>query len=44
MLVEKRPDESSITPGKYKEAEETELPVCEWVDSSTPRENVPVSS
>ncbi|KAJ5406385.1 hypothetical protein N7465_007669 [Penicillium sp. CMV-2018d] len=44
MLVEKRPDKSNIVPlhmlaehlvkvGKYKEAEETELPVCEWMDS-----------
>ncbi|KAJ5534390.1 hypothetical protein N7527_000644 [Penicillium freii] len=44
MLVEKRPDKSNIVPlhmlaehlvkvGKHKEAEETELPVCEWMDS-----------
>ncbi|KAJ5863722.1 uncharacterized protein N7529_005638 [Penicillium soppii] len=44
MLVEKRPDKSDIVPlhmladhlvkvGKYKEAEEIERPVCEWMDT-----------
>ncbi|GLA56209.1 hypothetical protein AnigIFM63604_005669 [Aspergillus niger] len=44
MLVEKRPDESNVVPphmladhlvkiGKYQEAEETERPVCAWMDS-----------
>ncbi|KAF3385466.1 hypothetical protein F1880_002700 [Penicillium rolfsii] len=44
MLVEKRPDKSNVVPphmlaehlvkiGKYKEAEETERPVCAWMDA-----------
>ncbi|KAJ5518662.1 hypothetical protein N7453_001084 [Penicillium expansum] len=44
MLVEKRPDTSNVVPphmladhlvkvGKYKEAEEVVLPVCEWMDA-----------
>ena len=44
MLVETRPDKSNVVPphmlaehlvkiGKYKEAEGTERPVCEWMDA-----------
>lgn len=44
MLVEKRPDKSNVVPphmladylvkiGKYKEAEDIERPVCDWMDA-----------